>query len=211
MKVSQLYGSRRLLNDVRGLGQSPGGSHLPVSSDHLGPGGPPSLRLGRHRPLELRGQPRVLTEVTQSDGSRAMYGVCELLAPISQAFKNDVVSTLCGFPCFTIIWGNYQRSFSVLVVVRLTSRLSPRGSPRDWSPRPGAPARCPVISQTLPCSHLHAAGDALPLTEDLVQVLGAEHIPQSSLGQQPGGVVGVLNIGHRDGGVGDPVEDHRVH
>ena len=90
MKVSQLYGSRRLLNDVRGLGQSPGGPHLPVSSDHLGPGGPPSLRLGRHRPLELRGQPRVLTEVTQSDGRRAMYGVCELLAPISQAFKNDV-------------------------------------------------------------------------------------------------------------------------
>ena len=41
--------------------------------------------------------------------------------------------------------------------------------------------------------------------------LGAEDVPQGGLGQQPGGVVGVLHVCHRDGGVGDPVVDHRVH
>ena len=43
---------------------------------------------------------------------------------------------------------------------------------------------------------LHAAGDALPLPEDLVQGLGAQDVPQGGLGQQPGGVVGVLHVGH---------------
>ena len=36
---------------------------------------------------------------------------------------------------------------------------------------------------------LHAAGDALPLPEDLVQGLGAEDVPQGGLGQQPRAVV----------------------
>ena len=44
-----------------------------------------------------------------------------------------------------------------------------------------------------------------------MQVLGSQHIPQRGLGQQSGGVVGVLHVGNGDGGVGDPVEDHRVH
>ena len=32
---------------------------------------------------------------------------------------------------------------------------------------------------------LHGDGDALPVGEDLVQVLGAEDVPQRGLGQQP--------------------------
>ena len=59
--------------------------------------------------------------------------------------------------------------------------------------------------------HLHTAGDTLSLTQDLMQVLGTQDIPQGSLGQQPGGVVGVLHVGHGDGGVGHPVEHHGVH
>ena len=30
---------------------------------------------------------------------------------------------------------------------------------------------------------LHGAGDALPVTEDLVEVLGAQDVPQGGLGQ----------------------------
>ena len=33
---------------------------------------------------------------------------------------------------------------------------------------------------------LHRARDALPVTEDLVEVLGAQGVPQSCLCQQPG-------------------------
>ena len=58
--------------------------------------------------------------------------------------------------------------------------------------------------------YLHAAGDALPLPEDLVQGLGAQDVPQRGLGQQSRAVVGVLNIGHRDCGVGDPVVDNGI-
>ena len=35
-------------------------------------------------------------------------------------------------------------------------------------------------------THLHAARDALPLTQDLVQVLRAKDVPQRRLGQQSG-------------------------
>ena len=44
-----------------------------------------------------------------------------------------------------------------------------------------------------------------------MKVLGAEDVPQSRLGQQPGAVVGVLHVGHAHGGVTDPVVNHRVH
>ena len=44
-----------------------------------------------------------------------------------------------------------------------------------------------------------------------MQVLGAEHVAQRGLGQQPGRVVGVLHVGHADGGVADPVVDDGVH
>ena len=44
-----------------------------------------------------------------------------------------------------------------------------------------------------------------------MKILGAEDVPQSGLGQQPGAVVGVLHVGHAHGGVTDPVVDHRVH
>ena len=35
--------------------------------------------------------------------------------------------------------------------------------------------------------------------------------PEGGLCQQAGGVVGVLHVGHGDGGVGHPVVDHSVH
>ena len=75
-------------------------------------------------------------------------------------------------------------------------------------------------------SDLHRPRDALSVTEDFVKVLGTQNVPQSSLGQQPeisismssrstvnwpGAVVSVLHVGHTDGGVADPVVDHRVH
>ena len=57
---------------------------------------------------------------------------------------------------------------------------------------------------------LHAAGDALPLPEDLVQGLGAQDVPQGGLGKQPRAVVRVFNIGHRDRGVGHPVVNNGI-
>ena len=59
--------------------------------------------------------------------------------------------------------------------------------------------------------HLHAAGNGIPLTEYFVQVFCPKDVPQGGLGQQPGGVVGVLHVGHADRGVADPVVDHGVH
>ena len=44
-----------------------------------------------------------------------------------------------------------------------------------------------------------------------MQVLGAEHVAQCGLGEQAGRVVGVLHVGHADGGVADPVVDDGVH
>ena len=44
-----------------------------------------------------------------------------------------------------------------------------------------------------------------------MQVLRAKDVSQGGLSQQPGGVVRVLHVGHGDGGVGHPVEHHRVH
>ena len=42
--------------------------------------------------------------------------------------------------------------------------------------------------------HLHGARDALPVTEDLMEVLGAQDVPQGGLGQQPGVVVVVVRV-----------------
>ena len=44
-----------------------------------------------------------------------------------------------------------------------------------------------------------------------MEVLRAEDVPERGLRQQPGGVVGVLHVGHRHSGVGHPVVDHGVH
>lgn len=57
---------------------------------------------------------------------------------------------------------------------------------------------------------LHAAGDALPLPEDLVQGLGAQDVPQRGLGQQSRAVVGVLNVSNGDRCVGDTVVDNGI-
>ena len=58
---------------------------------------------------------------------------------------------------------------------------------------------------------LHGARDALPVAEDLVEVLGAEDVPEGGLGQQSRAGVSVLHVGHADGSVTDPVVHHRVH
>ena len=74
---------------------------------------------------------------------------------------------------------------------------------------------------------LHRVGDAVSVTENLVQVLGAQDVPKGGLSQQPvgsvrvgkfwheqcipGAVVSVLHVGDADGGVADSVVDHRVH
>ena len=58
---------------------------------------------------------------------------------------------------------------------------------------------------------LHGARDALSVAEDLVQVLGSENVPQRGLGKEARRMVGVLHVGHGDGGVGDPVVYHGVH
>ena len=60
-------------------------------------------------------------------------------------------------------------------------------------------------------AYLHTTGYALSLTENLVEVLCAQNIPECGLGQQPGGVVGILHVGHGYGGVGDPVVHHSIH
>ena len=67
------------------------------------------------------------------------------------------------------------------------------------------------MSHVVVVCDLHRARDALPVTEDLVEVLGAQDVPEGGLCQQPRAVVGVLHVSHGDRGVGDPVVDHSVH
>ena len=69
-----------------------------------------------------------------------------------------------------------------------------------------APGWCSLVQELL-----NATGDALSLAQDLVQVLGAEDVPERGLGQHPRAVVAVLHISHRDRGVGDSEKHHRVH
>ena len=69
----------------------------------------------------------------------------------------------------------------------------------------------PPRLRSLVQSCLHGSGDPLSVTQNLVKVLSAEDVPQGGLGEQPGAVVGVLHVGHADGGVTDPVVDYRVH
>jgi len=59
-------------------------------------------------------------------------------------------------------------------------------------------------------SDLHWRSDRLSFREDLGKVLGAEHVTQRGLGEQAGGVMCILDVGDRDGGVADPVVDDRV-
>ena len=44
-----------------------------------------------------------------------------------------------------------------------------------------------------------------------MEVFCAQYVSQRGLRQEPRGVVRVLNVGYRDGRVGDPVVDHGVH
>ena len=45
----------------------------------------------------------------------------------------------------------------------------------------------------------------------VINVTNAMVSPEGGLCQEPRGVVTVLHIGHGDGGVGHPIEHHRVH
>ena len=51
----------------------------------------------------------------------------------------------------------------------------------------------------------------MPVTQDLVEVLGAQHARQDGLRQEARGVVGVLHAGLGLGGVADPVVDDGIH
>lgn len=59
--------------------------------------------------------------------------------------------------------------------------------------------------------YLHSVRDLLTVREDLRQVLGAQDVPQGGLSQQPGGGVGVVDVGHGQDGVLHLVVDHAVH
>ena len=69
-----------------------------------------------------------------------------------------------------------------------------------------APGVCSLVQRSL-----HGPRDALPVTENLVEILCAEDGPEGGLCQQLGAVVSVLHVCHADSGVTDPVVDHRVH
>jgi len=60
-------------------------------------------------------------------------------------------------------------------------------------------------------SCLHSCADVVPVGQHLLQRFGAQHVPESGLGQQPGRPVRVLHVGNGHCGVVDPVVDHRVH
>lgn len=51
----------------------------------------------------------------------------------------------------------------------------------------------------------------LTVRKDLCQVLSAQDIPQGGLSQQPGGGVGIVDVGHGQDGVLHLVVDHAVH
>lgn len=59
--------------------------------------------------------------------------------------------------------------------------------------------------------YLHSVRNLLTVREDLRQVLGAQDVPQGGLSQQPGGGVGVVDVGHGQDGVLHLVVDHAVH
>ena len=44
-----------------------------------------------------------------------------------------------------------------------------------------------------------------------MEVLGPKDGPQCGLGQELSAVVGILHVGHTDGGIADPVVDHSIH
>ena len=66
------------------------------------------------------------------------------------------------------------------------------------------------IVQHAACSHLHEVADVFAVGEDLGEVLGAEDVTQSCLSEQAGRPMRVLDVGDRDGCVGDAVVDDGV-
>lgn len=60
-------------------------------------------------------------------------------------------------------------------------------------------------------TYLHAARDSHALAEDLVQRSRAHRVPERGLGEQPGRVVGILDIGHTDCRIGDTVINYGIH
>ena len=62
MEVAQLHAAARLIDDLRRPGEVLRRLQLRVRPDDLRLGLPRRLRLGRHGPLQLLRQPRVLSE-----------------------------------------------------------------------------------------------------------------------------------------------------
>ena len=58
---------------------------------------------------------------------------------------------------------------------------------------------------------LHGTGNALSVTQDLMEALGTEDVSQRGLSQKSRGVMRVFHVGHGDGGVGHAVVDDGVH
>ena len=58
---------------------------------------------------------------------------------------------------------------------------------------------------------LHCAGDSVSITEYLMQGPCSQCVPQSGLSKQSSGVMGILHIGNRDGGIRYSVINHRIH
>ena len=67
-----------------------------------------------------------------------------------------------------------------------------------------------ILQCTSTAANLHRGGDRLALGQDLGQILSSEYVAQRGLGEQAGGVVGVLDVGDRHGSVADPVVDDGV-
>lgn len=59
--------------------------------------------------------------------------------------------------------------------------------------------------------YLHAVGDALPIRQDLCEVLGAKNISEGGLCQQASGEVSVSHVGHRGDGVAYSEVHNTVH
>lgn len=59
--------------------------------------------------------------------------------------------------------------------------------------------------------YLHAVSDALPVRQELGQVLRTKDIPEGGLSQQAGGEVSIGHVGHGGDGVTDAEVHHTIH
>ena len=59
--------------------------------------------------------------------------------------------------------------------------------------------------------NLHGSGYALSVTENLVEVFGAQYVSKSCLGEESCRVMCIFHISHWNCGIWDPVVDHSIH